>query len=61
VEWIANLCFLLFRFFSEAVFGAIHESAEIYAVFPYGENCDDDGECEEWFVPCAVLNAAVVP
>jgi hypothetical protein len=61
VEWIANLGFLLSGFFSEAVFGAIHEAAEIDAMFPYGENRDDDGEGEQGLVPCAVLDAAVVP
>jgi hypothetical protein len=61
VKWIANLGFLLSGFFSEAVFGSIHEAAEIHAMFPYGENRDDDGKREQWFVPCAILDAAVEP
>ena len=33
-------------FFSEAVFGAIDEAAEIHAVPPHGEDGDDDGKGE---------------
>ena len=53
-----GLGFLLFR---KAVFGAVAQAFDVGAVFPDGEDGDEEAEDEQGGIPSAVLNATMVP